>query len=146
MSSPLARAGRSGRSTRPRGGRRRGVSRRGFKAPRSQTPFGNALAGETPFRVEGCQRARSRCAVGQRADTPAWETEFPSQGRSQTEFGNEGVAAPACSPSRAPLSIVATQIGSDFDGDTAIDGLVIVKLAAFDDATVSDNILKLVTV
>jgi hypothetical protein len=62
--------------------------------------------------------------------------------------------------------IVATQIGSDFDGDTffdftnngganvfnlgdgdtAIDGLVIVKLAGFDDNTVTDNILKLVTV
>ena len=48
-------------------------------APRSQTPFGNALAGETPFRGGGERRANAGRA-----------TELPGQLRSQTEFGNEG--------------------------------------------------------
>ena len=47
-------------------------------APRSQTPFGNALAGETPFRGGGERRANAERA-----------TELPGQLRSQTEFGNE---------------------------------------------------------
>jgi len=38
------------------------------------------------FAWRGCQRAG---AARLPADTPAWEIEFPSQGRSQMEFGNE---------------------------------------------------------
>ena len=62
---------------------------KGCQRARSQTPFGNALAGETLFRVGGesaCWPHRKRPA-----DTPACETEFRSQVRSQTEFGNERV-------------------------------------------------------
>ena len=70
--------------------------------PRSQTPFGNALVGETLFRMEGVSGSPAHLpplvpsaslaggSVAPPADTPAWGTEFPSQMRSQTEFGNEG--------------------------------------------------------
>ena len=71
-------------------------------APRSQTPFGNAIVGETLFRMEGVSAGGSALPPAEEAegtsggwwegepDTPAWGTEFPSQVRSQTEFGNEG--------------------------------------------------------
>ena len=48
--------------------------------------FGNALVGETLFRMEGVSADGAPLPP---ADAPAWGTEFPSQVRSQTEFGNE---------------------------------------------------------
>ena len=63
------------------------TSPRDSRSPRSQTPFGNALAGETPFHMEGASAGGAPLAP---EDTPAWGTEFPSQVRSQTEFGDEG--------------------------------------------------------
>ena len=55
-------------------------------APRSQTPFGNALVCATPLPHE-----RVRTMPGSRPRTPPpCETEFRPQLRSQAEFGNEG--------------------------------------------------------
>jgi len=48
------------------------------RLPRSQTPFGNALAGETPFRGGGEARAKAEEA-----------TELRGQARAQIEFGHE---------------------------------------------------------
>ncbi len=42
----------------------------GWLLPRSQTPFGNALSGETLFRAEGVFFGRARTRLGP-ADTPA---------------------------------------------------------------------------
>jgi len=57
---------------------------------RAKFPF-SRLARQPPYsppspRWMACQRAGAALLP---ADTPAWEIEFPSQGRSQMEFGNE---------------------------------------------------------
>lgn len=56
--------------------------------PRAQTLFGHASAGETPFRVERAFRGRDPWRYDP-SDTPAWETEFPSHVRDETEFRHE---------------------------------------------------------
>jgi hypothetical protein len=67
-------------------------------APRHQTPFGHATA-------EGNCISRGRVSAGRelgaaRPQTPhPRETQFRPQGRSQTEFGNEGKTMP---PSLTP--------------------------------------------
>ena len=70
-------------------------------APRSQTPFGNALAGENPFRGGGERRADAERA-----------TQLPGQLRSQTEFGNEEVRE---EPEGAPASRAADEVPVPID-------------------------------
>ena len=70
--------------------------------------LGTPLWAKLCFAWRGCLRARSRWACGQRADTPAWETEFPSQVRSQTEFGNEALLLrPQLNPVRDHIAVGA---------------------------------------
>ena len=57
-------------------------------ASRSQTPFGNALAGETLFRGTGCARVCPPPAPSRRHPRRG-KCNFPPQLRYQTEFGNE---------------------------------------------------------
>ena len=70
-------------------GRAAGGAGCGVYGPRSQTPFGNALAGETLFRVGGVSERAEPVRVPTRRTPPPCETEFRSHVRSQTEFGNE---------------------------------------------------------
>ena len=91
-----------------------------LSAPRSQTPFGNALArpgsqpplvpdaaaseGETLFRMEGVSGSPSHHpplvpsassaggSAAPPADTPPWETEFPSQGIPKQSLGTRTVS------------------------------------------------------
>ena len=57
--------------------------------PRSQTPFGNARAGETLFRADGVSTG-GRTSGSAPETPPPWEMQFPSSLHYQTEFGNEG--------------------------------------------------------
>ena len=69
-----------------------------FQDPRSQTLFGNADGSEISFRTEGVSACAELVGVPARGAPPPCETEFRSQVRSQTEFGNESVATPELQP------------------------------------------------